>query len=245
MIDLTLIYVTLEQLHRYEKQRIEHRGGTHDIADYDGRGNFNTWGDARNYTTEEQVAVGAADDRTYYERHASNAQSFDDTIETTGGHLKNRLDLSMLNNMMGTNAQLSTSSPSSAQKKKKSTPRRVRSAATRTSPDSSRPRIHRKKAELLGFTGDEKLHEQYEKHRIEHRGGTHDIVDYDGHSRFNTWADPRNYTIEERLATGTADDRSYYQKNRRATAVKVPLKEGAGLSDGRVDMDLLHQMMSS
>ena len=46
--------------------------------------------------------MGAADDRTYYERHVSNAQSFDDTIETTGGHLKNRLDLSMLNNMMGT-----------------------------------------------------------------------------------------------------------------------------------------------
>ncbi len=145
----------------------------------------------------------------------------------------------------GTNAQLSTSSPSSVQKKKKkkkSTPRRVR---THKSPDSSRPRIHRKKAELLGFTGDKKLHEEYEKHRIEHRGGTHDIVDYDGHSRFNTWADPRNYTIEERLATGTADDRSYYQKNRRATAVKVPLKEGAGLSDNRVDMDLLHKMMTS
>ena len=214
--------------------------GLHDIADYDGRGNFNTWGDARNYTTEEQVAVGAADNRTYYERHASNAQSFDDTIETTGGHLKNRLDLSMLNNMIGTNAQLSTSSPSSAQKKKKSTPRRVRSAATRASPDSSRPRIHRKKAELLGFTGDEKLHEQYEKHRIEH-GGTHDIADYDGHSRFNTWADPRN-TIEERLATGTADDRSYYQKNRRATAVKVPLKKV--LACPMVDMDLARKCSS-
>ena len=46
--------------------------------------------------------MGAADDRTYYERHASNAQSFDDTIQTTDGHLKNLLDFSMLNNMMGT-----------------------------------------------------------------------------------------------------------------------------------------------
>ena len=58
MIDLTLIYVTLEQLHRYEKQRIEHRGGTHDIADYDGRGNFNT-GRCTKLHDEEQVAVGA------------------------------------------------------------------------------------------------------------------------------------------------------------------------------------------
>ena len=43
---------------RYEKHRIEHRGGTHDIVDYDGHGNFNTFGDARNYTVEEQVATG-------------------------------------------------------------------------------------------------------------------------------------------------------------------------------------------
>ena len=77
--------------------------------------------------------------------------------------------------------------------------------------DISHPghRFHHSKAELLGFTGDEKLHEEYEKHRIEHRGGTHDIVDYDGHGNFNTFGDARNYTIEEQVATGTADDRSY------------------------------------
>ena len=52
---------------------------------------------------------------------------------------------------------------------------------------------------------------RYEKHRIEHRGGTHDIVDYDGHGNFNTFGDARNYTIEEQVATGTADDRSYFE----------------------------------
>ena len=119
-----------------------------------------------------------------------------------------------------------------------------RSSSSSTAAAASRPRIHRKKAALLGFMGDEKLHQEYEKQRIEHRGGTHNIVDYDGHGHFNTWADPRNYTIEERLATGTADDRSYYQKNRRATAVKVPLKE-TRLSDGRIDMELLGKIMSS
>ena len=80
--------------------------------------------------------------------------------------------------------------------------------------DISHPghRFHHSKAELLGFTGDEKLHEEYEKHRIEHRGGTHDIVDYDGHGNFNTFGDARNYTIEEQVATGTADDRSYFER---------------------------------
>ena len=239
-----------EKLHQaYEKHRIEHRGGTHDIVDYDGHGHFNTWGDARNYTTEEQVAIGAADDRSYYERFAQAREDFDDTIDPVGGHLKGRLDLSMLNNMLGLNApsyspSSSSSSPKVEKKKKK---KKKKNIPPRRSPRPG-PRIHRKKAELLGFTGNENLHKEYEKQRIDHRGGTHDIVDYDGHGHFNTWADPRNYTIEEQLATGTADDRSYYQKNRRRTAVKVPSKVGSGrgrLSGDCVDMDLLNKMMSS
>lgn len=245
-----------EDLHReYEKQRIEHRGGTHDIPEANGRGGYNTW-DAKNYSIEEQIELREGDNRSYYQRNrrgtvVSVPLSDEETLE-------GRIDVSLLSKMMS-DVDMATSSDIVHKKKKKkkkmvrtkanrsrrkvtpsfAPPRHVRSKQGTTS-SRRRRRLHMRKAELLGFTGNQDLHREYEKQRIEHRGGTHDIPEADGRGGYNTW-DAKNFTIEEQVELGKTDNRSYYQRNRRGTAVSVPTSDDTTLQR-RVDFALLQKL---
>jgi len=240
-----------ERLHSdYERHRLERRGGAHDAVEMNRQGGAVAWG-AKTFNIEDRMAIHSADDRSYYQRFRDVEVLKVDPKNVND--VSHRIDVDLLNsftqngngNEAGVVRGAAQRSRRGRERKKKRVGNKIREAdRPGVSRVSDRGRIHHRKASLLGFTGDEELHQAYESDRIESRGGAHDVPEADRVGGYVAWG-PKTYKTEERAATHTLDNRSYYRRNRRrGGSVDIPETYRSSAS-GRFDPSLLNELTSS